>query len=526
MLPAPRDHASHAPRDPAPPAGTTGHDPDDLLGDSSLVARVALMGDEQAADRLRQRHEPGVGAYADHLGAPEGAALLENAWTRLREGLRLGSGLDVPVRVAWLSLLHQASSGSRVPRPWAGGNAAWTAFLSLPPAWQVVLWHVEVEQDPPEVLTTLTGADAASVERWSRVARGVLRRGVVRRHLPALREASCLRLATGLLGDLDATSSPVELQHLHNHGLGCSSCEHLSADVLRVEHDLGGLLAQRILGSDADWYLGRLEPDVAAALLATAATASVTDPGPATDPVPVADEEPAVLVPVAATGTPPAAARPAVRPTSRPSSGPAGRPAAGPASRPPSRPAPARRRSGSLVVGLATAAVVAGILGGLRGGAPLEADLEAGGRGARVAQDAAVRADAAGREGGAGRTGAGPADTVAASGPAVVPASTGGSGAAAVPASLGTPSGGPVGSPGAGPGPGPGGGPGDGPQAPGDPGGEPDGPPDGPSAEQEPVSARVDPDSGSATVEVRPPLVGGGTSVTTPPLTGPRPAAR
>ena len=79
------------------------------------------------------------------------------------------------------------------------GGAAAKAFASLPERWQMVLWHLEVENQKPADIAPLLGMSANSVSALAYRAREGLRQAFLNMHSGDLVSEDC-RETNDLLG--------------------------------------------------------------------------------------------------------------------------------------------------------------------------------------------------------------------------------------------------------------------------------------------------------------------------------------
>lgn len=135
-------------------------------------------------------------------------------------------------------------------------QAAAEAFASLPERWQMVLWHLDVEQQKPAQVAPLLGMSPNSVSALAYRAREGLRVAYLQSHLSPTLDDDC-KSTTALLGQyvrkaLRTRDTAAVEKHLDT----CTRCSGLYLELVEVNGDLSGLLAPALLGAAAAGYLG------------------------------------------------------------------------------------------------------------------------------------------------------------------------------------------------------------------------------------------------------------------------------
>jgi hypothetical protein len=121
----------------------------------------------------------------------------------------------------------------------------------LPEAWQVALWHREVEGDDESTVGALLGVTPLMAGSLVETARSALRQGLVTRHREHTLPTSCVAHALRLERN---AGRPVP-RSVQRHAESCTRCAVLLADLEVVGKDLAGVLAAHLLGPAADGYL-------------------------------------------------------------------------------------------------------------------------------------------------------------------------------------------------------------------------------------------------------------------------------
>lgn len=267
-----------------------------MLTDAELIGAVR-SGDLDSFGELFSRHRDAATRLARQLvPGPDADDLVAESFSRVMSALQKGNGPDEFFRAYLLTSIRRLHidkirAGKRLRTTDDESEldravefidpaemkfeqqAAATAFASLPERWQMVLWHLDVEQQKPAQVAPLLGMTPNGVSALAYRAREGLRVAYLQSHLaPALDEAC--KTTTPLLGQyvrkaLRARDTAAVEAHLDT----CSRCSGLYLELVEVNGDLSGLLAPAILGTAAAGYLGT------AGALASAGTALAALPG-------------------------------------------------------------------------------------------------------------------------------------------------------------------------------------------------------------------------------------------------------
>ncbi|WP_313884394.1 RICIN domain-containing protein [Streptomyces tropicalis] len=133
------------------------------------------------------------------------------------------------------------------------------AFQRLPQTARAVLWHTEVEAEPLASPARLLGLDEEGARIELRRARERLREECLQVHRELAPEQDCLRYFRLL--DVTYRRLGVALDpDLAGHLAGCTHCRHTAEQLGQFTEDLGGALAEGVLGWGAREYrAARLE---------------------------------------------------------------------------------------------------------------------------------------------------------------------------------------------------------------------------------------------------------------------------
>jgi RNA polymerase sigma factor (sigma-70 family) len=317
------------------------------LTDPELISRVR-EGDVAAYGTLFSRHVDAATRLARLLvGGSDADDLVSEAFVKVLNVLLGGGGPDVAFRAYLLTAVRRlhidkVRSNQRLTTtddltpfdpgvPFtdtavAGfeGGAAAKAFASLPERWQLVLWHLEVENQKPADIAPLLGMTPNSVSALAYRAREGLRQAFLTMHAGDLVSDACRDTNDFLGGYVRGALSRRDTAKVEEHLEHCRRCTAVYLELSEVNSSLAAVLGPALLGTAAAAYLGagtatglgvgggvmvllgRARDLVAANITASAATAavvgvagitaiSVVHRGP-TDPPAAAERPPAGVV--------------------------------------------------------------------------------------------------------------------------------------------------------------------------------------------------------------------------------------
>ena len=249
------------------------------LTDPELISRVR-DGDVAAYGTLFSRHVDAATRLARVLvGGPDADDLVSEAFVKVLNVLLGGGGPDVAFRAYLLTAvrrLHIDKVRSQqkltttddmtafdpgVPftdTAVAGfeGGAAAKAFASLPERWQMVLWHLEVENQKPADIAPLLGMTANSVSALAYRAREGLRQAFLTMHAGDLVSEACRETNDLLGGYVRHALSRRDAAKVEDHLDHCRRCTAAYLELAEVNSSLAGLLGPVLLGGAAAGYLG------------------------------------------------------------------------------------------------------------------------------------------------------------------------------------------------------------------------------------------------------------------------------
>lgn len=246
--------------------------------DPELISRVR-GGDVDAYGSLFARHVDAATRLARTIGGSDADDLVSEAFTKVLNVLLEGGGPDVAFRAYLLTAVRRLHvdrirSGRRLTttddltpydkgEPFtdpavAGfeGGAAAKAFMSLPERWQMVLWHLEVENQKPADIAPLLGISANSVSALAYRAREGLRQAFLNMHAGDLVEDECRAIHTLLGAHVRGGLAKRDAAKVDEHLDQCRKCTAVYLELTEVNSSLAAVLGPALLGTAALGYLG------------------------------------------------------------------------------------------------------------------------------------------------------------------------------------------------------------------------------------------------------------------------------
>ncbi|MFE4949383.1 sigma-70 family RNA polymerase sigma factor [Leifsonia sp. NPDC056665] len=270
----------------------------DALSDSQLVDRTR-GGDQRAYAELWQRHyRAGVTVARSYTTAFDPDDLVSEAFTRMFAAIADGGGPTSGFRPYLFTVIRNtaASWGRRAAHEIAIEHAeeiedlrfteanrldeldrslAATAFRALPPRWQEVLWHTEVEGLPPREVAPLLGMSANSVAALAVRAREGLRTAWIQAHLATVPEGSEHHWAIEHLGiGLRKRLAASVQRRLDAHLEECADCRVAAVEAAEANRHIGFVLLPLAagVGGAVAYASGAREGEAAPASAAEPAT--------------------------------------------------------------------------------------------------------------------------------------------------------------------------------------------------------------------------------------------------------------
>jgi len=233
--------------------------PYDELSDVALAAH-ARGGDAVAFSALASRHIDAVETLADTMAGPHLApSVVAATFARARRAVEGVEGPGLSLRT-WLLRLTLLEYDGSAPRP--AEDAIISTFEDLPAAWQVALWHLAVEGEPAASVAVALGSTPTETVATARRAVAVLRRGVLRRHVPVDLDSACYAFHSSMDTEVATLLPRGQERAFGKHAARCETCGPLAAELAAVTTGLRGTLAVGVLGAGAgEAYLAtRPEP--------------------------------------------------------------------------------------------------------------------------------------------------------------------------------------------------------------------------------------------------------------------------
>ena len=234
------------------------------FSDAELVTR-SRHGDDTAFEILADRHRPALHRALRALGGSPDLVVvaLDAAHAALRRQAGPTHGIRPFLLLVLRDLVLRDGDSPCPVRPGAvqpfvdltarTHAAVAVAVAALPDVRQALLWHRYVDDEPDLMTAALLDLAPREVEPMAWSTTMALRETVLRSRLgstglPTPCRAYLLRLDRG-----KALVVPGALRH---HATSCPECAELVADLDAVERNLGGVLAEHVLGEAAGRYLG------------------------------------------------------------------------------------------------------------------------------------------------------------------------------------------------------------------------------------------------------------------------------
>ncbi len=255
--------------------------------DAELIALVR-GGDVDAYGVLFERHRTSAIRLARTLtSAGDADDLASDAFSSVLRVLLNGGGPDVAFRPYLLTAVRRRhidsirarrrvqttdeidrfETGEPAADPVVSefeNEAAANAFRSLPERWQLVLWHMEVEDQKPAEIGVLLGMSANSISALAYRAREGLKQAYLQNHLADTADTECQWVTERLGAHVRKGLSKRDATKVDEHLDRCDRCSTLYLELVDVNSNLRGVIAPVILGAAAAGYLASLHAGGAA----------------------------------------------------------------------------------------------------------------------------------------------------------------------------------------------------------------------------------------------------------------------
>ncbi|WP_344861115.1 sigma-70 family RNA polymerase sigma factor, partial [Planomonospora alba] len=254
-------------------------------GDAELLA-ATRDGNAAAYGGLYERHAPAARALARQLvrSATEAEEVVAETFTRILDLTRRGGGPREAFRIHLLTAVRRTAC-DRERRGEAGGPAAGAesgppdlavpfvdpalsglerslvarAFLALPERWQLLLWHLEVEEADPAEVAPLLGLPAQEVAELLVRAKEGLRQACLKVHLTGAHRKGCRPTLSKLGAYVRGGLAKRESRVLDRHMEGCADCRSVFMELTDVDRGLRVIVGPLIAGPVLDGYLTALD---------------------------------------------------------------------------------------------------------------------------------------------------------------------------------------------------------------------------------------------------------------------------
>ncbi len=257
--------------------------------DAGLIGRMRA-GDDTAYEELYRRHAEAVRRYALTCCRDTHTAddLTAEVFARMLQAVRRGSGPEHAVRAYLLTTVRRvaaawsasarrehlvddfaefAAQAARSTEVCGDGtlglgadvramrkaerSMAMQAFRSLPERWQAVLWHTEVEDEPPSQVAALFGLDANGTRVLASRAREGLRRAYLQAHVSAAlaaNSAECARHADRLGAYARGALRTRAERGLRAHLAECAECRLAAAQIKEAASGVPAVVPVAVIG--------------------------------------------------------------------------------------------------------------------------------------------------------------------------------------------------------------------------------------------------------------------------------------
>jgi hypothetical protein len=121
------------------------------------------------------------------------------------------------------------------------------AFQSLPLRWMTVLWHAEVEREPPRKIAPVLGMEPGAVSALLLRARKGLREAYLSAYAEAPLRSDCEPTFPYLAATVLGTSSARDRRKVNEHTRDCEDCAKVLAQLTDVGATMRGIVAPFVL---------------------------------------------------------------------------------------------------------------------------------------------------------------------------------------------------------------------------------------------------------------------------------------
>lgn len=241
------------------------------VSDEDLI-RSSRTGDRSSLDILYSRHHDAGLRYARRLMANRADAedVAQDAFLRVIAAIGRGNGpeemfrpyllravrsaaadrweeqaREIPTDAADETPVEDASLASLLHRN--DPELVMKAFQSLPLRWMTVLWHAEVEREPPRRIAPILGIEPGAVSALLLRARKGLREAYLAAYAQAPPRKDCEPTFPYLAATVLGTSSTRDRRKVKEHTRECEDCAKVLAELADVGATMRGVLAPLIM---------------------------------------------------------------------------------------------------------------------------------------------------------------------------------------------------------------------------------------------------------------------------------------
>lgn len=241
------------------------------ISDEELI-RSSREGDSSALENLYSRHYDAGLRFARRLMTNKADAedIAQEAFLKVAAAIGRGNGPDVVFRpyllrtvrtVAadrWNEQAKETPTANTADSPVEDASLAavlhrddpelvMKAFQSLPVRWMTVLWHAEVEREPPRRIATVLGMEPGAVSALLLRARKGLREAYLSEYAAAPPRTECEPTFPYLAATVLGTSSARDRRKVKEHTRDCEDCAKVLAELSDVGATMRVILAPMLL---------------------------------------------------------------------------------------------------------------------------------------------------------------------------------------------------------------------------------------------------------------------------------------
>lgn len=240
--------------------------------DEALIIS-SRAGDRDSVDLLYRRHHDAAFRFACRLmgNATDADDIAHEAFIKVMAAINRGNGPDAVFRpylfraVRTVAADHWEQQAKETPSEETPDTAVqdlgleavlnqdsitpvYKAFESLPARWRTVLWHAEVENEPPRRIAPLLGIEPNAVSALLMRARRGLREAYLHQYAAAeLPQAGCRPTLPFLAGTVLGTASAQDRNAAKEHARTCEDCRKVLADLGDIKKTMRVLVAPVLL---------------------------------------------------------------------------------------------------------------------------------------------------------------------------------------------------------------------------------------------------------------------------------------